>query len=339
MTTTRNLGWAVLGASLLAAAGCDRSPTQSSREPSARGAPTPPPALAPGRRGNVAFAGGADADTLVRHTAARWAAEGHRALRAYVDTSRLWDGYRPASVPESPARDAAPTPTDLSGLVAEIMSIEAQVSVNGTHAIASASAGYHGTDAHLDMRYGADFVGGGPDIAEWSQGFDDGHFWQKTVCAGELMSFQQPPVDCLVWTGTVRGVAALTLARDCGETVHASASAYAWYELPVPIPTVSTGGAGASFQWKRFGQSVTASIGNRYANQPECPKQVVTTPTCPQQIISDGSPCDPMAGDPFDPSNGTGGGTGCAYFLVKYEISYDHGQTWQVVYSYIQQVC
>ncbi len=326
---------------VIALAACDQSPAAAPTPPPVRGAPTTAATAGARRHGNVVVASGPDADTLVRHTAARWAAQGRPALQHYVDTSSFWDGR----VPGRSARLAPPPPddgsgySDLSSLTAQILKQGLEVSVSGNEGLVTLSADYWGTDAHTDLAFGANYAGGATDIPAQTTGANDGHAIQKLECASELMggSIYQP--DCIVWAGTVTASAHLFLSHDCGEFVYGSATTKAWFELPIPTMSWGTGGFNLKFEWKQYGSSGPVAIGRKTAYQPSCPTVVKKTPACSNQIIYDPSGCDGTSdGSIVDPLGGSKSG-GCTLYLVQIEESYDGGKTWVVVNSWLETIC
>lgn len=326
------------------AAGCEQLPSAppSDAPPVVRGAPS---AVAPARAtrlGNVTVAGGSAADSLVRATAARWAAEGHRSLQAFVDTSRQWDGPKAARpVVRGPAavRDVAGY-ADLSYLDAEVFTTDLEVTVNGNRGLVTARSSYVGSNAHLDLTFGANYEDGTVDVPTQSHGFDDTRAGQKAACALEVMSGSVYLPDCYYWAGTVVGSATLSLAHSCGEYVHGSATTNAWFELPIPKLTVSSTGTGSvAFTWLQFGRSSPFAMGTREAHQAACPTEITTTPACGTQIVYDGSSCDPGGDASIDNSLGGPSDDSCQYYLVTISESYDGGYTWTVVYQTVEQIC
>lgn len=338
MTRFRMLWLAFPAAAMLAAAACDESPTASPPHRVVTGQPTPTASV---RASGDALTGD-DADTLVRHMAARWAAQGNTSLQRYVDTAAFWDGPVPrAPAPIQPFRETAQGAPDYSGLRAVVTSASSEPTVNGTQGLVTATAGYIGTDASTTLTYGARFTQqSGTDVPIQKVEFGDGHFQQKLACGAEILAGMAVPPDCMAWTGVVKGAARLSLSHDCGEMVHSSQTTRAWYELPVPMVSLSSGGTvGVQFGWKHFGDSWPLSTAEVSASQPTCPVKVVKEPTCGQQIIFDPSSCDPMNGDPTPmPGQGTGQGE-CPMYLVRWMITYDGGRTWQVTNSYIETRC
>lgn len=322
----------------IALAACDQSPTAAPSPPRVRGTPTTAPTDGVQRHGNVVVASGADADTLVRHTAARWAAQGNRALQAYVDTSSLWDGRgsRPAAGLQQPP-DGGTTYTDLSYLKASISNQSLQITLNGNQAMVVSKADYSGTDAHMDLSFGANYGNGTVDIPAQTTGANDGHALQKLACAADLASGTIYPSSCIVWTGTVTATAQLILSHDCGEYVYASATTVAWFELPIPEVTLGSGGASFKLSWKKFGSTGPVAMGRKTANQPSCPTTVKKTPRCVSQLIYDPSACDGSSdGSILDAG---GDSTKCQIYLVEVMESYDGGKTWVTVASWVQSLC
>ena len=326
----------------VALAACDQSPTSAPTAPLIRGTPTHAVASGVQRHGNVVVASGTDADTLVRHTAARWAAQGHRSLQTYVDTSSLWDGRsaRPAAVLEllSPPDDGTGY-TDLSYMQASLGAQSLEVTLNGNQAVVVGKADYVGTDAHMALSFGANYTTGAVDIPEQTTGADDGHALQKLACASELASGSLYPSVCLGWTGTVTATAQLILSHACGEYVYASATSSAWFELPIPEITVSSGGVSFKLSWKKYGSTGPVAIGRKTASQPSCPTIIQKTPGCSTQLIYDPSACDGTSdGSILDSQDGSSP-EGCTLYLVRVEQSYDGGKTWVVVSSWLQTIC
>jgi hypothetical protein len=340
MTRNRQIRLAACVVAAVATLGCDQSPTASSPHAVAQGHPTPVAQL----RGGSHVLGGNDADTLVRHLAARWAADGNHTLQTYVDTAAFWDGPTPQapSAPE-PRRligGAGPGP-DFSGLVAVVNNPSSTPSVNGTQGVVVATSGYIGTDASMTLRYGARFTqGGGDDIPVQIASFADGHAIQKMLCGTEIIGGMLVPPDCYGWSGVVRGSAQLYLSHDCGEAVHSSQTTRAWYELPLPLISVSTSGnLGATFTWKHFGDSGPAATPDVSALQPACPQKVVTEPVCGTEILSEPGSCNPDGADPTLPPPPDAGDNNCQLYLVRWMISYDGGRTWQTTSSHIENRC
>ena len=327
-----------------AAAGCEQVPSAPPPDaaPVVTGAPADVAPAGLTRLGNVMVAGGAAADSLVRATAARWAAQGHRSLQTFVDTSRQWDGAkqdRPIVRGPGAVRDVAGY-ADLSYLDAEVYRTDLEVTVNGNRGVVTATSSYTGTNAHLDLTFGANYEDGTVDVPTQSHGFDDTRAGQKVSCALEVMSGSTYLPDCYYWTGTVVGSAVLSLAHSCGEYVHGSATTTAWFELPIPKLTVSSTGSGSvAFSWLQFGRSSPFAMGNREAHQEACPTEITTTPACGSQIIYDGSTCDPSGEASIDSSLGGPSDDACQYYLVTISESYDGGYTWTVVYQTIEQIC
>ncbi len=326
----------------IALAACDHSPTVAPPPPSVRGAPTAVATRGVERHGRVVVASGSDADTLVRHTAARWAANGRHGLQTYVDSSGLWDGpsRRPAaSINPLPPPDDGSGYTDLSYLQASLGGESLQITLSGNQALVVSKSAYAGTDAHTDLSFGANYASGAVDIPEQTAGANDGHALQKAVCASELTGGGLFPADCMAWAGTVTVTARLVLSHDCGEYVYGSATTSAWFELPVPDVSLGSGGMTVKWGWKRFGSTGPVATGRNMAYQPSCQTVIKKTPTCFGQLISDPSGCDGASnGSTLDPLGGSSSGN-CQLYLVQVEESYDGGKTWVVVNSWIQTIC
>lgn len=339
MTRFRQTCMATCMAAVAVLVACDQSPTAAGSHPVVLGHPTPPAVQA--RNANVLA--GDDADTLVRHVAARWAAGGNRTLQEFVDTAAFWDGPTPAlAPPRAPERQIASTGADFSGLVGVVNSPSSTPSVNGSQGLVTATSGYGGTNASMTLRYGARFTqGGGDDIPTQTASFTDGHAEQKWLCGSEILTGSLIVPDCYGWTGVVRGSAQLYQSRSCGIAVHSSQTTNAWYELPLPLISVSTSGnIGATFTWTRFGDSGPVATPDVSAPQPACPVKTVTQPVCGTQIVSDPGSCTADVSDPTAlPPAGGDGTDGCQLYLVKWMISYDGGRTWQTTSSYVERRC
>lgn len=319
---------------------CDAPPTAVPGDAVAPNGPTPVAAAGVHRRGNVVTAGGADADSMVRGTAARWARDGHDALQRYIDSSAVWEGRVAAPsasiTPLEPPDDGSGY-ADLSYMNAVVGDQEVTVTVNGNQGMVTSAAAYIGTDAHSDLSFGANYTSGVVDVPGQSAGTDDGHAMQKIACGAEI-SFGGALADCQTWTGTVRTTARLTLSHDCGEYVYGSATTRAWFELPLPEVTLTTNGPSVQFKWKRFGESGVVAGPRKTAYQPACPTVIQKTPTCNNQLIYDPSGCDPSDGGVLDPTSGTDSAS-CTTYLVQVEVSYDGGRTWIVTSEWIQRLC
>jgi hypothetical protein len=327
---------------VVALAACDHPPTTVPTVPPVRGAPTQAATDGVHRRGNVVVASGADADTIVRHLAARWADQGNRILQSYLDTSRFWN--RPPAAPAASVEPLEPPDegspyADMSSLHAAVGAQQTEVTVNASRGLVANSAAYVGTDAHTDLAFGANYAGGATDVPAQSGGANDGHAMQKAACGSEVLAGSLMVPDCLVWAGTVKATAQLSLSHDCGEYVYGSATTTAWFELPVPNFSISTNGVVMSMTWKKFGSSGPVAGGRHAAYQAACPTIIEKTPTCGSQLIYDPSGCDPSSdGTIQDPTAGTDE-QGCTLYLVQVEISYDGGKTWIVIKSWLQTLC
>ncbi|MGH7668502.1 MAG: hypothetical protein ACRENQ_03330 [Gemmatimonadaceae bacterium] len=326
----------------IALAACDQHPTAVPPAPSIRGTPTTVATSGVTRSGQVLVANGSDADTLVRHAAARWAAQGHRALQMYVDTSSLWDG-RVARAADSkapaPPSDDGSGATDLSYLQASMGNESIKITLNGRQAIVVSKSDYVGSDARTDLMFGANYVNGDVDVPAQTYGADDGHFLQKLACASEVAAGSNLSPACLSWTGSVTVTAYLVLSGDCGEYAYGSATTTAWYELPIPELSVGSSGPTMKLGWKKFGQTGPVATGRTRADQPACSKEIKKLPSCSSQLIYDPSGCDPGAdGDMFDSRNGSDRSR-CQAYLVQISESYDGGRTWTVVASWIEIPC
>ncbi len=325
----------------IALAACERAPAAPPSAPRILGSPTNVVADGIHRHGNVVMATGADADTLVRQTAARWAARGDQALQTYVDTSSLWDGRgaRPAAaLAPPPPPDGGSGYADLSYLQASLGSQSLEVTLNGREAVVTFRAAYIGTDAHADLSYGANFMDGKVDIPEQRVGANDGHAMQKAACASALTGGSILPVECLAWAGTVTATARLILSHDCGEYAYGSATSTAWFELPIPDISLGSGGLSVKLGWKKFGLTGPVASGRKTAYQPSCRVEIPDTRRCTTQLISP-SGCDDVSdGSIVDPLDGSGHQS-CQLYLVQIEESYDGGKTWVVVSSWIQTIC
>jgi hypothetical protein len=326
----------------IALAACDHTPTTAPPPPHVRGAPTAPVPNGLAHRGdNVVVASGQAADSLVRRTAVRWAAAGHRSLQAYLDTSRLWraPSARPsATVEPIQPPDGTSGYVDLSYLTAQVASNGITVALNDKDALITGTSSYIGTDAHLDLTFGANYDGGQTDIPQQVTGSNDGHVQQKLVCASELMSGSQSTPDCLVWTGTVTASAQLRLSQDCGEYAYGSMTTTAWYELPIPKLSLGTGGASVTFVWMKYGVTGPVATGRHTAYQASCPQKIEKTPAC-GQLIYDAGTCNPPDGGTLDdPRDGNGDGS-CQTYLVQLQQSYDGGETWTTVASWFETIC
>ncbi len=330
--TTRRLASVAL---CMAAAACDRPPTAPHRAE----APVPSrPATPAGaqRLGNVILTGGYDADTTVRHTAARWAADGHPDLQAYVDTSPFWDGPRLPVTGRAPVFDTGPTAESFGTAV--IMGSHTAASANGTTGIVTTTATYWGTDVHTDMRYSASRDDGTVVIPDQTHGFDDSNVPAKTACATQIFGQVQPLTACANWSGTAVHAATLGLGYACGVTVRGSGTYQAYFQLPIISPSVSSGGLSGALKWTRFGESQLHSDAVATAFNGTCPEVIKETPTCSQQIIYDPSSCDGDPASAIDDGQQSGTG-GCQTYLVTIEQSYDQGRTWVIVASYITTIC
>lgn len=340
MTTARTIRHLVSAALCVgAAAACDRSPT-APRGADAPAATQPTTPAAVRRAGNAVLAGGYDADTTVRHAAARWAAEGRPELQAYVDSSAFWDGPHvpvPAHAPApAPVFDVGPTADSFGSAV--IIASETKASANGTSGIVTTSVMYWGSEVHTDMRYSAMRDDGSVVVPDQTHGFDDSNSPAKSACAGQILSFVQPLTACANWNGTAVHSATLSLGSSCGVSVHGSASYLAYFELPIIVPSFSSGGVGGALHWARFGDSPVHSDRVSTATNGTCPVVIAQTPTCSGQIIYDPTNCDTDSAGAIDDSQADSGPK-CQTYLVTIEESYDKGRTWVLVASYFTTIC
>lgn len=118
------------------------------------------------------------------------------------------------------------------------------LNVGGTAASILSSANYTGSNAHLDMLWGANRDDNGIEKPQTGTPADDDAFWD---CVGAILSTPglfDFSVKCNA-SGTVKQQVLYTTSTSCGVHVYGSANYQAWYWAPLPDPSGSltnTGG-------------------------------------------------------------------------------------------------